>query len=303
MAHARDWSEALEASDASPQEIVRRCARLARRMRGDALAWWPGSPWREPVLAAPLLWLALLEHGFEREEGGGASNPLVGELAAILARARDGGARTVLGRALALTLGRGAWDGAALDEALGAARALEHGGTFATRRALAERAVAWSGGTATAWARLASGGRERHVEELRTRIEAGLAAERLARWTADPAGQLASGRLVVPVDELARANLAVTVLAESPTDARIAALVASQVGWIRGFLARAWPAVELAGVWRGRALALWLGGVERCLRRIESRRFEVARRAVAPPRANWLALARFATPEGYRELA
>lgn len=302
-------------SAATGADAARIVTRLSRARRGDALAWWPGSPWRDPVMAPGLVWLAELEASAGARDGSSAgSRPGLADFAAVLERARSGRPQTLIGRALAHAFTEG---GGTLDEltrALDAARAFERGGTFATRRALAERALAWSGGSAAAWTRLVARRREafggaRRVEfapagprlsndpELVRRLEAGCSAERLARWTARPAVELASGRLVFPLDELARAGLAPADMGERPSDPRWRALVADQVGFVRGLLARAWPAAGQAGPLAGRAIALWLAGVERCLARIEARAFAVVEKPVAPPRAPLLAALSRRVPE------
>lgn len=307
-----DVESVLEPCAANGSAASEHCMRLARAVRGDALAWWPGSPWRDRRTAPALVWLALLEAGSGpgRTGDAGAARARLGELAAVLERVRGGHTRTVIGRALAEAGAEGGPTADELATALDAARAFERGGTFATRRALAERALAWSGGIGAAWARLIARraelfGGQRAVllapagpslagdPGLARRLEAGLVAERLARWTARPALELSVGRLVVPLDELARAGLAPTDMVARPDDPRWRELIAAQVGFVRGHLARAWPAAQAAGPLAGRAVALWLDGVERCLARIEARGFDVVRTPVAGPRATLLgALAR-----------
>jgi hypothetical protein len=302
-----DVESVLEPCAASGSAASEHCARLARALRGDALAWWPGSPWRDRRTAPALVWLALLESGFGpgRTLDAGAARARLGELGSVLERVRVGQTRTLIGRALAEASGEGGPTADELASALDAARAFERGGTFATRRALAERALAWSGGLGSAWARLIArraapfGGQPSVLlapagpslagdPGLARRLEAGLVAERLARWTARPAEELAVGRLVLPLDELARCGLAPTDMVARPDDPRWRELVAGQVGFVRGHLARAWPAAQSAGPLAGRAVALWLDGIERCLARIEARGFDVVRAPVAGPRASLL---------------
>ncbi|QDU83044.1 Squalene/phytoene synthase [Planctomycetes bacterium Pla163] len=336
-------------ADVTGLDAARACVRLVAGERGRAFGMGadrvanllPGQPWRDPLLAPALAWLHLLEHD--------PGVPL-GALAAVLGRARDGGAggggasgagsggggaTTVLGRGLAWSLGQGAWSADDLDGALGAARALERGGAFSTRRELAERALAWSGGAATAvleaWdARPSVGARLRRaaverlgedfgagstgrraegrldparaLEQRIARMEAGLVAERLTCWTADPSAALAAGRLVLPMDELARLGLTAVDLAERPDDPRWAELIASQVGFVRGLCAKAWPLVSEVGLARGRTVAVWLAGIDSALERIERARFLTTAMPVSGPRASWSSLARLAGPESYRGL-
>jgi hypothetical protein len=314
-------------SAATGADAARIVTRLSRARRGDALAWWPGSPWRDPLTAPGLVWLALLEDAANargaadasRPAKSAAKSPSIGgptpaDFAAVLERARGGRPQTLIGRALAHGFAEGGPAPDELSRALDAARAFERGGTFATRRALAERALAWSGGSAAAWTRLLarraeSFGGVRRVEfapagprfandaELVRRLEAGCSAERLARWTARPAVELAAGRLVFPLDELSRAGLAPSDMVERPDDPRWRELAANQVGFVRGLLARAWPAAGLAGPLAGRAVAAWLAGVERCLRQIEARAFAVTQRPVPPPRAPLLGALTRRVPE------
>jgi hypothetical protein len=314
-------------SAATGAEAARIVTRLSRARRGDVLAWWPGSPWRDPLTAPGLVWLALLEDAANARGAAGANRPAKSaarnpsndgptpaDFAAVLERARGGRPQTLLGRALAHGFAEGGPAPDELARALDAARAFERGGTFATRRALAERALAWSGGTAAAWTRqlarrAESFGGVRRIEfapagprfasdaELVRRLEAGCSAERLARWTARPAVELAAGRLVFPLDELSRAGLAPSDMVERPDDPRWRELAANQVGFVRGLLARAWPAAGLAGPLAGRAVAAWLAGVERCLTAIEARAFAVTQRPVPPPRAPLLGALTRRVPE------
>gem|GEM_PF-4079312 len=312
------------AEGASIEDAATRCRVLSRALgrrtfagrAGFGTSALPGSPWRDDGCAAVLLWLHLVEHGPTERRG---------ELVAAAERARDRRATSLVGRGVASAFADGTWRFEWLEPAIAAARASEKGGSFASRRDQLERAAAWSGGAAravaarrvarpTALERLrarvggpeAEGMRERALEhlerELVPRLEAGLVAERLARWTAAPARELEGGRLVVPIDELARAGLSAVDLAENPSDPRWAQVIADQVGVVRGHCAKAWPAVRALGAVHGRWAAAWLVGVERCLERIERAGFLTTARPVAGPRAAWSGLVRVAGPEDYRGL-
>jgi hypothetical protein len=71
------------------------------------------------------------------------------------------------------------------------------------------------------------------------------------------------------------------------SDESLRALVALEIDWARGQLARGWPLCAELGRWRGRQLAFVLRWHAASLSGLEARRLEVM---ADPPPAGWLRL-------------
>ena len=133
--------------------------------------------------------------------------------------------------------------------------------------------------------------------------EAGGACGALLDELADPSGALVAGRLVFPVEELARLGLTPALLGpHGPPDA-LEVLVHEVLELPRAELRKAWGLVADLGPWRGRIAAAWLrdqwGQLQR-LRRAGADLFHTPSRSQRPQKAlAWVvALCATAPPSG-----
>lgn len=83
-------------------------------------------------------------------------------------------------------------------------------------------------------------------------------ALQLTAWLVDLRGSFALGRLLVPVDELARAGVPLAEFAAERASPALRRVLQEQIEWTRGFYIRGWELCHALGPWRGRALAFVL---------------------------------------------
>ncbi len=236
---------------------------------------------RDEVVAL-LAWHALVreiadsERGFERRRG-------LEELADTHRAARSGAPGNPIGLALSVPVRRHELAPELFEGPLDELRRDEHLSTFETREALHAHARAIAAPEGKLLLRTLGRATPRN-EALADSLAVGLA---LARWTTRLSADLARGRLFVAVEDLARHGVEIGALLERRAGAGLAALVAEQIAWARGFLAKGWPLCRELGAWRGRQLAFVLRWHAASLSALEAAQYVAPRGA---PPAGWLRL-------------
>jgi len=267
----------------SRAEAVESCRRyLQGRLRrfGWIRPWLPAEGRDEwiTLLAWQLLTreIGAAQAGFERRR---ALEELQSELDAAL----DERAASPIGIALSFAIRRHQLPGEVLRRPLLEHRRDESLATFETREALLAHARALAVPEGRLLLRLAGLGSPRD-EVL---CDALAVALQLTSWLVDLAAELERGRLRLPMDELARAGVALQGLLEGQQSERLAPVVAAHVVWARGFYAKGWDLCRSLGPWRGRKLAFYLRWNAASLTALEAARFDPAR---GRPREGWLRL-------------
>ena len=214
--------------------------------------------------------------GFERRRN---LDELASELEAALAEK----ARSPAGIALSFAVRRHGLPEELLRRPLLEWRRDEHLATFETREALLAHARAVAVPEGRLFLRVLSLSSERN-EALADALALGT---QLASWLVHVKRDLALGRLRLPVEDLTRHGVELGSLLQGRPSAGLARVLASEVGWARGFFARGWPLCRELGLWRGRKLAFVLRWQAASLSALEAARFEALR---GEPPAGWLRL-------------
>jgi phytoene/squalene synthetase len=248
------------------QEVVERAA---LRARTPWLLWRAAGVQRPAVreLAGGFAWLALLEGARKHPDPSER-----GRRRALLARAlQAAGAEpsSALARALGASLGPARFERGWLSDALAAAAEEETIGTYATRGELSAHALRRSGRGLRALLRALDRASERTEREA----DAAEAARVLTLDLCALPTELERGQLYLPFDLMQAAGVLPADCLAPDLSEPLAALIADQIGWIRGLLTKAQPLPRDLGRIRGLPLHLGLTRTRMRLRRLQRRGF------------------------------
>lgn len=241
--------------------------------RRFAASRWRGWRWAAPLLprdAREDLAIACAWHRLVRELGelGEAPRPSgaeppgapgasgAPELEAAAAEVEALGTRaptTLIGRGLEHLVERYRVPPLLLLRPLRAVRRAAHVHAYQTRAELLAHAAELAHPEARLALRILATPTERN-ELLADALGTGL---QLTRWIVGLRGDLARGRLLLPVEDLARHGVALADLAAPSASPDLRRCIADEVAWARGFLVKGWPLCD-ADPLRGRALAFLL---------------------------------------------
>lgn len=262
---------------------LERCRRyLARRIRRWRIAQLFLPAATRDDLVAVLAWHRLVREvaagptGFERRRG-------LEELSSELANAHVERPRSPIGIALSFAMRRHGLPDEELQHPLVEWKREEHLATFETREELLAHARA----LAVPEGRLLLRTLDLSSPRLDALADALAVAIQLTAWLVALRQDLEQGRLRVPVRELTHQGVSIGSLSSGEARAALARVIATEVGWVRGYFARGWPLCRELGPWRGRRLAFVLRWHAASLSALEARRFDVWRGA---PPAGWLRL-------------
>jgi phytoene/squalene synthetase len=273
--------ELLLAQGLSRAEALERCRRyLATRIRRARLAFAFLPREERDDWIALLAWhrlgreVARLAGGFERRRG-------LDELASELEAALEERPRSPIGIALSFVTRRHELAGELLRRPLREWKRDETLATFESREALLAHARALAVPEGRLLLRLAGAEKPRN-EALCDGLAIGL---QLTAWLTDLGGELARGRLRIPMDELARGGVELDALRETRASPALERVVAAQVDWTRSFYAKGWELCHALGPWRGRELSFVLRWHAASLSALE---VAGAKRLFRPPPSGWL---------------
>ena len=276
--HNRPVHELLIPDRPTRQEAAERCRRALReRWRGASLAARAlGRSVPEEVLAL-VSWFELLRALDEEERG-------VEEARGVVRDLEEGEPRSAIAVLLRPTVSR--YSLSLLDLLAPAHERARPRGVFDTRSELVRHARRLVDPEVRALLRVLGMTGERD-EVLARSLALGLQG---VRWIRRLPVDVARGRIHLPMDELRSADLNVFELPDAldhKDDLRARRIVADEVQWARGELAKGWPLTRELGWRRGRLLAFWLRWNAATLSAVEANGYRVGPRGVP---AGWLRL-------------
>ena len=260
----------------APDEAAQRCAAALRSSGARLAALHVAAP--GPVrtdFAALLAWLVLVE----RSE---ADEVLRGALARELAGAETGAPASTLAAALGPASARCDVPFGQLRAGLDAVTRTERG--FGTREELLEYARVRCATPCRVFAQVFGLDSDRG----RALVDAVGVGLRLSSWVRNAGREWRRGRLVVPSEDLARAEVRVSEIAEGSESTGTRVLLAELADWSRTWLRKGWPLAFELGPVRGRGLAAVLRWNDAALARLADGedRSSLAN-GTRPPIARW----------------
>ena len=272
--------ELLSPASLSASEALERChVYLAESWKRWRLARIALPPEVGSDLVALLAWHALVRE-LDRSRDEDARLEALDTLGRTIVEIFDGQPRTAIGLALRPTVRHHALSALSLRGPLEERRRTRYVKAFGTRAELQQHARKLAQPEGRVYLRILGRSAERD-EVLVDALSLGL---QLIDWLARLRADLARGQLHVAVEDLARHDIDILAFREGGAVERARRLVADQVAWARGLLAKGWPLCRELGRWRGRELAFVLRWHAATLSALEARHFDAF---AGPPPAGW----------------